>query len=139
MQHLFTGTKYPVAPTDTLYTYVYLEKENPPKELMIQFLVHGDWRRACWGESAFPAPFNPRANLGPLPKVGEWVRLEIPAAKIGIDKPGVIAGISFDQTTGRAVFWDKTGALKGPPLHDPQAIGDMLWALVTSPEFQYVK
>jgi uncharacterized membrane protein len=139
VQHLFTGTKFPVAPTDTLFTYVYLEKENPPKELMVQFHVNGDWRRACWGESTFPAPFNPRTNLGPLPKVGEWVRLEIPAAKIGIDKPGTIFGISFDQTTGRAVFWDKTGAMKGPPIHDPEAIGDMIWALVTSPEFQYVK
>jgi hypothetical protein len=37
------------------------------------------------------------------------------------------------------VYWDKSGAMKGPPIHDPQTIGDMLWALVTSPEFQYVK
>ena len=45
----------------------------------------------------------------------------------------------YDQVVGKAVYWDKTGAMKGPPLHDPEAIGDILWALITSPEFQYVK
>ena len=139
VQHLFHGTKFPVAPTDTLYTYVHIDPKEPPKELMIQFNFDGQWRRACWGENAMPAPFNPKTNLGPLPKSGEWVRLEIPAAKIGIDKPGVITGVSYDQFVGKPVYWDKTGAMKGPPLHDPQTIGDILWALITSPEFQYVK
>ncbi|MEA2734020.1 MAG: hypothetical protein QOE14_471 [Humisphaera sp.] len=139
VQHLFHGTKFPVSPQDVLFTYVYIDPESPPKELMIQFNYGGQWRRACWGENVMPAPFNPKTNFGPLPKAGEWVRLEFPAIKIGIDKPGVITGISYDQFVGKAVFWDKTGAMKGPPLHDPETIGDMLWALITSPEFQYVK
>jgi hypothetical protein len=139
VQHVITGTKFPVTPKDKLFTYVWIDKENPPKELMIQFLVNGEWRRASWGESAMPPAFNPKTNFGPLPKTGEWVRLEFPAIKIGIDKPGVIAGISYDQFVGKSVYWDKTGAIKGPPIHDPEAIGDMLWALITSPEFQYVK
>ena len=66
------------------------------------------------------------------------MRLEVPAIKIGIDKPGVVTGVAFTQFGGK-VYWDKTGAAKGPPVHDPATIGDMLWALVSSPEFQYVK
>ena len=69
-----------------------------------------------------PAVFRPKTNFGPLPKKGEWVRLEVPAAKIGIDKPGVITGVSYDQFVGKSVYWDKTGAMKGQPLHDPEAI-----------------
>ena len=75
---------------------------------------------------------------GPLPKVGEWVRLEVPAAKIGVKKPAAVTGLAFTQFNGK-VYWDKSGAAKGPPIHDPAAIGDMLWALFTSPEFQYIK
>ena len=76
--------------------------------------------------------------MGALPKAGEWVRLEVPASKLGIEKPTEINGISFDQFLGK-VYWDKTGITKGPAVHDPQAIGDMIWALLSSPEFQYIR
>ena len=66
------------------------------------------------------------------------MRLEVPASRIGIDKPGTIAGVAYTQLGGK-VYWDKTGASKGPAIHDPAAIGDMLWALIVSPEFQYLK
>jgi hypothetical protein len=135
-QHLFTGVDFPVTPQDLLFTYVYIDPKSPPKELMLQFFFNGDWRRATWGEDGIP--FNPKNRLGQLPKAGEWVRLEVPAIKIGIDQPGVVTGLAFTQLGGR-VYWDKSGATKGPPLHDPATIGDMLWALVASPEFQYVK
>ena len=47
-------------------------------------------------------------------------------------------GLSFDQFDGK-VYWDKSGASKGPALYDAETIGDMLWALVTGAEFQYIK
>ena len=42
----------------------------------------------------------------------------------------------YDQFLGK-VYWDKTGVTKGPPVQDPETIGDMLWALMSGPEFQY--
>lgn len=138
VQHLVRGLKLPVAPKDTLFAYVYLDPERPPKEILLQFhtAATGWNQRAAWGESRIP--FAPKENLGPLPGPGEWVRLEFAAEKVGFTRPAVIDGLSFDTAGGRA-YWDKSGAMKGPPLHDPAVIGDMLWALITSPEFQYVK
>ena len=138
IQHHFTGVKFPVTPKDVLFTYVYLDPKNPPKEILVQF--HNPktgWdQRAAWGENQID--FKPKVNLGPLPKPGQWVRLEIPAAKIGFTKADTIDGISYDHFAGN-VYWDKTGVVKGAPVTDPDAIGDMLWALISSPEFQYVK
>jgi mono/diheme cytochrome c family protein len=135
-QHLFTGLSLPVAPSDTLFAYVYIDPANPPKEIMLQFLAGKDWSRATWGSEEIA--FGEHTAMGPLPKLGEWVRLEVPAEKIGIKKPTNVTGLAFTQFNGK-VYFDKSGAAKGPPIHDPQAIGDMLWALFTSPEFQYIK
>jgi hypothetical protein len=136
IQHLFHGVKFAVAPKDTLVAYVFIDPANAPKEIMLQFHNGKDWQRVAWGESVIE--FKPKKTLGPMPKNGEWVRLEISADKLGFDKPGTITGVSFDQFGGK-VYWDKISALKGPPIHDPQTIGDMLWALMTSPEFQYIR
>jgi hypothetical protein len=52
--------------------------------------------------------------MGPLPKAGEWVRLEVPAAKVGI-KPGtVVNGWAFTQQGGTA-YWDKAGLVTKTP------------------------
>jgi hypothetical protein len=135
-QHLFTGTRFAVAPTDTLFSYVYIDPENPPKQIMLQWHNGKDWLRAFWGEDALP--FKPSVSMGALPPAGKWVRLEVPAAKLGIDKPTTLNGISFDQFLGK-VYWDKTGITRGPAVTDPETLGDLLWALVTSPEFQYIR
>ncbi len=137
LQHLFTGVTFPVAPDDKLFAYVFIDSKSPPKEIMLQFLYNGDWHRASWGSSDIP--FAPNHAMGELPKTGEWVRLEVPAQKLGIKKPGVIKGIAFTQFSAGKVYWDKTGAAKGPPIHDFATIGDMLWALLSSPEFQYIR
>jgi hypothetical protein len=135
-QHVFSGMKLPVTPHDALFAYVYIDPENPPKEIMLQFLTGKGWQRASWGSDDIQ--MGEHQEMGPLPKTGEWVRLEVPAAKLGIKKPAVVTGLAFTQFNGK-VYWDKSGAAKGPPIHDPQTIGDMLWALFTSPEFQYIK
>ncbi len=55
-----------------------------------------------------------RRHLGPLPKKGEWVRLEVEAAKVGL-KPGmVISGWAFTQFGG-TVYWDKAGIVTRTP------------------------
>lgn len=135
-QQLFTGASFAVAPADLLFAYVFLDPKDPPKEIMLQFHNGKDWVRAAWGSDVIP--FKPKVAMGPLPKVGEWVRLEVPAEKLGINAATTIVGLAFTQFDGK-VYWDKSGASKGPPIHDPQTIGDMLWALMSSPEFQYIR
>jgi hypothetical protein len=138
-QHLFTGASFAVNKGDTLFAYVFIDAVHPTRQIMLQFHeAGGDWnRRATWGEQVIA--FQPQTHLGPLPAAGEWVRLEIPAEKIGFgDGVTKIDGLSFDQVGGR-VYWDKVGVIKGNAVHAPETIGDMLWALMTSPEFQYVR
>jgi hypothetical protein len=142
-QHYILGVKEPLKaePADTLFAYVYLDPKDPPKEIMLQWNA-GDWdHRAYWGEDLidFGATGTPsRHAMGPLPKAGGWVRLEVPAREVGIGSRREIAGCSFDQSGG-TVYWDKSGIVHQPadPGHEP--LGDVLWALFTSPEFQYIR
>jgi mono/diheme cytochrome c family protein len=142
-QHHFSGAAKPlcVGPEDVLFTYVYLDPKAPPREIMLQW-NNGTWdQRAYWGEDRIPfgeANTASRRRLGPLPAAGEWVRLEVPAREVGISGPTDIAGWSFDQFGGGAVYWDKSGVVKRPRNPEREPVGDLLWALVTSPEFQYI-
>ena len=77
-----------------------------------------NWRhRAYWGENVIPWGRDKsaeRRHIGPLPKKGEWVRLEVDAAKVGL-KPGtVINGWAFTQLGG-TVYWDKAGIVTRTP------------------------
>jgi mono/diheme cytochrome c family protein len=113
-QLVFQGAKpgLKVGEGDTLFAYVFLDPLNPPKEVMLQWHAGGDWKsRAYWGDNAIDwgKPNTPeRVALGPLPKTGKWVRLEVEAAKVGL-KPGtVVEGWAFTQFGG-TVWWDKAG------------------------------
>ncbi len=48
-------------------------------------------------------------------------------------------GTSFLQHSGGAVYWDKAGVVKKPGDPEREPLGDLLWALVASPEFQYIR
>lgn len=144
-QHYFQGAARPLkaGPGDVFFAYVYLDPANPPKEIMLQF-NDGSWEhRAYWGDDLIPfgsANSPSRHSLGPLPKVGEWVRLEVAATDVGFISADVpINGMSFDQAAGR-VYWDKAGMVKSSVSSGASApLGDVLWALFSSPEFQYIK
>jgi hypothetical protein len=45
--------------------------------------------------------------MGELPAAGQWVRLEVPAALLGLEGKA-LKGISFSLYDGRAT-WDYTG------------------------------
>jgi hypothetical protein len=140
-QHYFTGARpLKIGEHDQLFVYVYLDPKNPPKEIMLQ-IHQDDWEhRAYWGADLIDFENKegvPRHFAGPLPKSGEWVRLEIPVNELNL-KAGGIDGWSFDQYGG-AVYWDTAGVaplIRNPAL-DP--LSDMLWAYFASPEFQYIK
>ncbi|HTU20073.1 MAG TPA: PSD1 and planctomycete cytochrome C domain-containing protein [Gemmataceae bacterium] len=118
-QHFFEGARpgLRVGTGDTLFAYVYLDPANPPKEIMLQW-NSGQWlHRAYWGENVIPwgrDNSGERRHIGALPKKGEWVRLEVNAARVGL-KPGtVINGWAFTQFGG-TVYWDRAGIVTRTP------------------------
>jgi hypothetical protein len=119
-QHFFTGAKDPlvIGANDTFFAYVYLDPENPPETLQLQF-NDGSWEhRAHWGaDKAFLAGKNNASNkpMGALPEKGKWVRLEVPAATVGLGAGSKINGWAFTQFGG-TVYWDKAGIVTIAPL-----------------------
>jgi hypothetical protein len=111
-QHFFAFTSAPlrVNEGETLFTYVYLDAANPPREVILTWLA-GDWEhRAYWGENLITegADGGPgRRNMGALPELGKWVRLEIPASAVGMENQ-TATGMGFTLYNGRAT-WDRPG------------------------------
>jgi alkylated DNA repair dioxygenase AlkB len=117
-QHYFydaTNT-LPVNGGDKLYTYVYPDPSNPPGELMLQW-NDGTWEhRAYWGANNIPwgtDGTNSRRYMGALPPAGQWTRLEVPAALLGLEGQ-TLNGMAFSMYGGRAT-WDRAGKVGGPP------------------------
>lgn len=75
-QHLFdrVTTPIPVATGDVLVCYVYLDPNNPPREIMLQWFSGGGWHhRAYWGENLIDWGLDnstERRRMGPLPATG---------------------------------------------------------------------
>jgi hypothetical protein len=102
---------------DTLFSYVYLDPKNRPKEIMLQWNTNGWKHRAYWGDNAIDwgaDKTGERLLMGPLPEAGRWVRLDVPVAKVGL-KPGeTITGWAFTQFDG-TVYWDRSGLTTRTP------------------------
>jgi mono/diheme cytochrome c family protein len=122
VQHFFEGATAEVAAQagDSVYAWVYLDPERPPRTLMLQFNT-GQWmHRAYWGEDAIDfakadGDGPTHRYIGPLPKFGAWARLEADASSLGI-KPGqAIKGLAYTQAGGRA-WWDQAGVVRQDPL-----------------------
>ena len=95
---------------DTLFTYVYLDPANPPSEVMLQW-YDGSWEhRAYWGPNLIGLGIDgssSRRSMGALPPTGQWVRLAVPAAQLGLEGHA-LNGMAFTLYDGRAT-WDSTG------------------------------
>jgi len=117
-QHYFTNAAVPllVQAGDTLYAYIYLDPDNPPREVMLSWYTGGGWdHNAYWGEDLINVGINgtnSRRYMGPLPPNGEWVRLEVPASAVGLEG-AAITGMAFSLFDGRAT-WDTTGTTSSP-------------------------
>lgn len=114
-QHFFTGATEPltIGAHTTLFAWVFIDPQNKPKTLQLQF-NDGNWNhRASWGgDRGFGAGQNNDANrrMGKLPKAGEWVRLEVAAEQVGLQPGAKINGWAFTQFDG-TVHWDAAGML----------------------------
>jgi Protein of unknown function (DUF1553)/Protein of unknown function (DUF1549)/Planctomycete cytochrome C len=95
----------------TIFAYCYLDPNNPPQAIMLQFYSDGWKHRAIWGDKAkIPSEEDaPEAlDMGPLPNAGAWVRLEVNSTKIGIKVSTKLNGFALTQFGG-TVTWDKLG------------------------------
>ena len=130
-QHFFTDAKpgLKIGQDDVLFAYVYLDEKNPPQEIMLQF-NDGSWEhRAIWGEDLIEWGTNGQASrlpMGELPPAGQWARLEVSAAKVGL-KPGtVLNGWAFTQFDG-TVYWDHAGVNTMTPQGDEAFESFAVW------------
>lgn len=115
-QHYFCGAANPIISeaTDVLFATVFLDPDNPPDEVMLQWHTT-DWlSRAYWGANLISwgtDGTSGRRHIGPLPPSGEWVRLTVLAQDVGIDATTPIDGMAFTLYGGRAT-WDYAGVNK---------------------------
>lgn len=114
-QHSFHGAKaaLPVSVGDRLFAHVYLDPAHPPREVMLQWNDGSTWEhRAYWGENLIGWGIDESASrqrVGPLPPVGQWVRLEVPAALVSLEGQ-IVSGMAFSLWDGRAT-WDRAGKI----------------------------
>ena len=106
-----------------LFAQVYLDPKDPPQAIMLQYHTDAWPHRANWGDADLidmgKKGTPEKVQLGPLPEVGKWVRLEVEAARMGL-RPGMkITGMAFTQFGGNA-YWDKAGLISvNDPAKDP--------------------
>ncbi|HUP60265.1 MAG TPA: carboxypeptidase regulatory-like domain-containing protein [Thermoanaerobaculia bacterium] len=72
-----------VTPDDKLVVHVLVNPCNPARELWITLSDGTTSLDAMWGESLIDPRGKP-VRIGPMPRGGEWVRLEVPASILGL-------------------------------------------------------
>jgi hypothetical protein len=95
-----------------VFVHCFLDPEDTPETIMIQFHTDGWKHRAVWGAEA-KIPFGKSGTtekvlMGDLPETGQWVRLEVDAKKMGLKAGAKITGYAFTQFAG-TVTWDHLG------------------------------
>jgi hypothetical protein len=118
-QHFFqgAGSPMPVSAGEILFAYVYIDPQNLPSEVMLQW-NDGTWEhRAYWGANRIAWGADGTASrrcMGPLPPAGQWVRLEVRVELVGLEGRE-INGMAFTLFDGRAT-WDRAGKVCRPVL-----------------------
>ncbi|MFP6763873.1 MAG: PSD1 and planctomycete cytochrome C domain-containing protein, partial [Planctomycetaceae bacterium] len=126
-QHLIQNTQPGLAINRAarLFTYVYLDPENPPQQLMLQWHDGRSWEhRAYWGGNLIGWGANgtaSRRHMGPLPQPGQWTRLEVDAADVGLTAGSTLTGWAFTQFGG-TVYWDRAGVADIQPTEIQQKL-----------------
>lgn len=123
------GASFVIPKGGRIFVHAWLDPESPPETIMIQFHVGGWKHRAVWG-SEEKIPFgklgtHEKVHLGALPETGKWVRLEVPAEKLGLKAGTKVGGYAFTQFGG-TVYWDQLGVVD---LRDPVNDPTWSWAL----------
>ncbi len=99
----------------SFYTYVYLDPANPPTAMVLNwdmtYFGADTWaHQAYWGPSAFAGDSTALHYMGAMPAAGQWVRLEVPLASLGVtgfmqvEGYSVVDGMAYTILDGRATF-----------------------------------
>jgi hypothetical protein len=113
--HRFHGARRPfeIRPGEDLFAMVYIDPKDRPESLMLAWHDGQDWEhRAYWGEERFTegkASSPSLRRIGPLPRAGTWVRLEVPASAVDLEGKAV-RGMAFVLSGGQC-FWHRAGAV----------------------------
>ncbi|MCA9171941.1 MAG: DUF1553 domain-containing protein, partial [Planctomycetales bacterium] len=106
-----------------LFAHVWLDPQNPPRAIMLQYYRDGWMHRAVWGDyDVIPwgaANTTERVHQGELPALGEWTRLEVPVEQLGLNTGDALTGFALTQFGGH-VAWDQV-SIRGTsdPANDP--------------------
>ena len=137
-QHSFDGATapFPVNAGDKLFTYIFLDVNNMPREIMLKWKDGNGWEhRAYWGANNIAEGTDgttSRQYMGPLPESSTWVRLEVPASSVGLEG-ATLTGMAFALDGGRATFdlaGKTTASAPPPPTTEP---GDFVWIEDSTP------
>jgi Protein of unknown function (DUF1549)/Planctomycete cytochrome C len=113
-QDYFTGITPPIYPpaTGKIFVHAWLDPADPPQTIMVQFHTDKWSHRVAWGDIdkiGYGAKGSAeRLHKGQLPKLGEWVRLEVNVSEFKLPADTKFTGFAFTQFGG-TVFWDKLG------------------------------
>jgi len=112
-QDVLTEAKNLTIPRNgTFFVHCFLDPENPPEAIMIQFYVNGWNHRAVWGNHEKigwgKKGTHQRVVMGKLPQTGKWVQLQFPASRIGLSPKTKVTGFALTQFSG-TVNWDHLG------------------------------
>lgn len=95
-----------------LFAHVWLETDDPPRTIMLQYFKNGWLHRAVWGDYQAIEWGTPgtteRVDMGALPETGKWVRLEVAASRVGLQPGDQITGFALTQFGG-TLYWDSVG------------------------------
>lgn len=125
---------------DILVAQVQLDPKNPPKAIFLRVLQEEVNHQVFWSSQALNRMNDTslvQINGGPLPSAGAWVKLQIPLKAMQMVN-GPIKSISIG-TMGGVAYWDDIGVTKVQRSGRILPLGDLLWALVSNPEFQYIR
>ncbi len=115
--HWFQGDPagFTVQPGDVLFTYVFIDPQTPPEEILLQWNDGTGWEHgAAWGTDLIH-----QGRLGAasrrlmgkhLPTGGQWVRLEVPAKDVDLEGK-TVHGMAFKLSGGQC-WWGKAGAVR---------------------------
>ena len=126
--------------TETFFAQVHPDIKSPPTSIWLRIQQDEGEYLAVWSNTPIVKSQDPllvTVYAGELPKPGTWTRLEIPFRKLQLVN-GPIKAISFGVTGGTA-YWDRIGLIRSARSPRVPVVGDVLWALFSTPEFQYIR
>jgi hypothetical protein len=114
-EHYFVDApqKLPLSEGDQISAWIFIDKDFPPSEVMLQFFDGQSWEhRAYWGDNLINLGTDgtpSRLRIGDVPPWGGWRHLRIPASSLGLVGKQ-LSGMAFTLFNGRAA-WDRVGKL----------------------------